>query len=61
MVSHEVVVDTRQISAAHLLAGRYAVWMGLYSPAMQIRVSVEAVMGADSEDPARLLEIQLEP
>lgn len=61
VVSHEVVVDTWQISAAYSLAGRYAVWMGLYSLATQIRVSVDAGIGADSEDPARLLEIQLEP
>ncbi|GBL38698.1 hypothetical protein EMGBD1_23850 [Anaerolineaceae bacterium] len=52
----EVVVDSVQISAAHLLAGRYAVWMGLYSPATQIRGSVDAGIGADSEDPVRLLE-----
>ena len=36
----EVVVDSVQISAANLQAGRYAVWMGLYSAATQIRVSV---------------------
>ena len=57
----EVVVDSVQISAANLQAGRYAVWMGLYSPATQIRVSVEAGTGVVSEGRARLLEFQLEP
>jgi len=35
--------------------------MGLYSPATQIRVSVEAGTGVVSEGRARLLEFQLEP
>ena len=56
----EVVVDTVQISSADLQAGSYAVWMGLYSPATQIRVSVEAGTGVDSEDRAWMLEFQLE-
>ena len=52
----EVVEDHVQISAANLQAGRYAVWMGLYSPATQERVAVEAGAGGVSEDRARLLE-----
>ncbi len=55
----EVVEDQMQISAANLAAGRYAVWMGMYSPATQVRVSVEA--GVVIEDRARLLEFQLVP
>ncbi len=53
----EVVEDQMQISAANLAAGRYAVWMGMYSPATQVRVSVEA--GVVIEDRARLLEFQI--
>ncbi|GBL37868.1 hypothetical protein EMGBD1_15550 [Anaerolineaceae bacterium] len=57
----EVVVDSVQLSAANLQAGRYAVWMGLYSPLTQIRVAVEAGVGVVSEGRARLLEFQLGP
>ena len=53
----EVVEDQMQISAANRAAGRYAVWMGMYSPATQVRVSVEA--GVVIEDRARLLEFQI--
>lgn len=57
----EVVVDSVQLSAANLQAGRYAVWMGLYSPLTQNRVAVEAGVGVLSEGRARLLEFQLGP
>ncbi len=57
----EVVEDQVQISAANLQAGRYAVWMGLYSSATQVRVSVEAGAGEVIEDCARLLEFQIGP
>ena len=53
----EVVEDQMQISAANLAAGRFAVWMGMYSPATQERVAVEA--GVVIEDRARLLEFQI--
>ncbi len=39
----------------------YAVWMGLYSPATQERVAVEAGAGAVFEERARLLEMQIGP
>ncbi len=55
----KVVEDQVQISVANLQAGRYAVWMGLYSPATQVRVSVEAGAGEVIEDQARLLELQI--
>ena len=55
----EVVEDHVQISAANLQAGRYAVWMGLYSPATLERVAVEAGVGEVIEDPVRLLEFQI--
>lgn len=51
-----VVVDTVQLSAASLQAGGYPVLMGLYSPATQIRGSVEAGTWVVAEDHARLLE-----
>ncbi len=57
----EVVEDHVQISVANLQAGRYAVWMGLYSSATQERVTVEAGAGEVSEDRARLLEFQIGP
>ncbi len=57
----EVVEDQIQISAANLQAGRYAVWMGLYSSATLERVAVEAGAGEVSEDRARLLEFQIGP
>ena len=50
-----------QISVANLQAGSYAVWMGLYSPATQVRVSVEAGFVAAIEGRARLLESQIAP
>lgn len=56
VVSHEVVVDTRQISAAHLLAGSYAAGIGLYSPYTEIRASFEAVTSLLSGHRVRLLE-----
>ena len=55
----EVVEDHVQIGAANLQAGRYAVWMGLYLPLTQMRVSVEAGAGEVSEDRTRLLEFQI--
>ncbi len=57
----EVVEDQMQISAANLAAGRYAVWMGMYSPLTQVRTTVAAETGVVSEDRARLLEFQLVP
>ena len=48
----EVVEDQVKIGAANLQAGRYAVWMGLYSPATQVRVSGEAGAGEVVEDRA---------
>ena len=57
----EVVEDHVRISAANLQAGRYAVWMGLYSPATLERVAVEAGAGEVIEDRARLLEFQIGP
>ena len=57
----EIVQENVQIIAAKLQAGRYAVWMGLYSPATQIRVSAKAGTVVVSEGRARLLEFQLEP
>ena len=57
----EAVKDQVQIGAANLQAGRYAVWMGMYSPATQERVAVEAGAGEVSEDRARLLELQIGP
>ncbi len=56
-----VVEDQVQISIANLHAGRYGVWMGLYSPATLERVSVEAGAGEVIEDRARLLEFQIGP
>ncbi len=41
----EVVEDQVQIGAANLQADRYAVWMGLYSPATQERVAVASGAG----------------
>ncbi len=55
----EVVEDQVLISAANLQAGRYAVWMGLYAPATQERVAVEAGAGEVSEYRARQLEFQI--
>ena len=55
------VEDHVQIGGANLQAGRYAVWMGLYSPATQERVAVEAGAGVVIEDRARLLEFQIGP
>ena len=57
----EVVVDHVQISAANLIAGSYAVWMGMYSPLTQVRATVAAETVVVSEDRARLLEFQLAP
>ncbi len=57
----EVVEDQVQIGAANLQAGRYAVWMGLYSPATLERVAVEAGACEVVEDRARLLEFQIGP
>ena len=57
----EVVEDHVQIGAANLQAGRYAVWMGLDSPATLERVAVEAGAGEVSEDRDRLLEFQIGP
>ena len=57
----EVVMDHVQISAANLAAGSYAVWMGMYSPTTQVRVTVAAETVVVSEDRARLLEFQLAP
>ncbi len=57
----EVVEDHVQIIVANLQAGRYAVWMGLYSSAMQERVFVAAGAGEVAEDRARLLEFQIGP
>ncbi len=57
----EVVEDQVQISAANLQAGRYAVWMGLYSPATQVRVAVEASAGEVIEERARVPEFQIAP
>ena len=57
----EVVVDSVQLSAANLQAGRYAGWMGLYSLLTQIRVAVEAGAGVVSEDRARLMEFKIGP
>ena len=54
----EVVEDHVQIGAANLQAGRYAVWMGLYLPLTQMRVSVEAGAGEVSENRTWLLEFQ---
>ena len=56
-----VVVDYVKISAANLLAGSYAVWMGMYSPLTQVRATVAAETVVVSEDRARLLEFQLAP
>ena len=50
-----------ELGTANLQAGRYAVWMGLYSSATQERVSVEAGAGEVIEDRARLLEFQIGP
>ena len=57
----EVVVDHVQISAANLIAGSYAVWMGMYSPLTQVRATVATETVVVSEDRARLLEFQLAP
>ena len=39
------VMDRVQISAANLHAGSYSVWMGMYLPLTQARVTVEAETG----------------
>ncbi len=57
----EVVVDRVQMSAANLQAGRYAVWVGQYSPATQVCVFVDAGAGEVIEDRAWLLEFQIGP
>ncbi len=57
----EVVEDHVQKIVANLHAGRYAVWMGLYSPATQVRVAVEAGAGEVIEGRVRLLEFQIGP
>ena len=56
-----VVEDQVQIIIANLHAGRYGVWIGLYSPATQVRVAVEAGAGEVIEERARLLEFQIGP
>ena len=50
-----------ELGTANLQAGRYAVWMGLYSPAPLERVAVEAGAGEVIEDRARPLEFQIGP
>ena len=55
----EVVEDQVQISAANLQAGRSEVWMGLYSPSTQVRISVEAGAGEVIEDRTWLSEVQI--
>ena len=57
----EVVVDHVQISPANLLAGSYAVWIGMYSVLAQVRATVAAETVVVSEDRARLLEFQRAP
>ena len=54
-------MDYVEISAANLLAGSYAGWMGMYSPFSQVRATVAAETVVVSEDRARLLEFQLAP
>ncbi len=55
----EVVQDLIQISAANHFFVRYAVWMGLYSPATQVRGAVEAGSGEGIEDLAWLLQFPI--
>ncbi len=55
----EVVEDQVQIGVVNLQAGRYAVWMGLYSSAPQERVAVEAGAGEVSVERARLRNFRL--
>lgn len=52
----EVVEDQVQISVANLLAGRYAVWMGMYAPVTQMRAAVGAGSGAAVDGPVLLVQ-----